>query len=55
MKERDVGGHVEKPRGIVHGVENKECVADRDGLRTDAMEKLGDLPDMYAPKDQTLV
>ena len=40
---------------IVHGVERKGCVADKAGLRTDAMETLVDQIDMSAQRDQTLV
>ena len=55
MKERGVGVNVEKQTVIVHGVERKGCVADKDGLRKDVMEKLVGEIDMNAQRDQLLV
>ena len=46
---------MEKRMGIVHGVEKKECVVDRAGLKTNAMDKLVDRIDMNVPRDQTRV
>ena len=54
MKERGVGGNVEKQTVIVHGVERKGCVADKAGLRKDVMEKLVGQIDMNAQRDQVL-
>ena len=55
MKERDVGGHVDRQTVIVHGVGRKGCVADKAGLRKDVMEKLVGHMDMYALRDPELV
>ena len=55
MKEKNVGGHVDTKTVIVHGVEKKECVADKAGLGKDVMEKLAVQIDMNAQRDQVLV